>query len=58
MSGANTFTGRVALVAGASRGIGAETALAFARAGALALLWTVSDLYVLGRAAAPPSADS
>lgn len=33
-----SFAGRVALVAGASRGIGAETARAFARAGAAVVL--------------------
>lgn len=34
----DAFTGKVALVAGASRGIGAETALAFARSGAAVVL--------------------
>jgi NAD(P)-dependent dehydrogenase (short-subunit alcohol dehydrogenase family) len=38
MTSAENLTGKVALVAGASRGIGAETARAFARAGAAVVL--------------------
>jgi NAD(P)-dependent dehydrogenase (short-subunit alcohol dehydrogenase family) len=38
MSSAEILTGKVALIAGASRGIGAETARAFARAGAAVVL--------------------
>ena len=38
------FTGKVALVAGASRGIGAETARAFARAGAAVVLGARDEL--------------